>query len=70
MMLGAVLAGGQSTRFGSDRAPAELGGHTLMDRAMIAFAEAIIARPVKLARNPANIDTPADLAAAEARDGL
>ncbi len=37
---------------------------------MRAFAEAIAARPVQLAVNPANINTPADLAAAEKRHGL
>ena len=35
-----------------------------------AFAEAIGARPVQLSANPANINTPADLAAAEKRHGL
>lgn len=34
MILGAVLAGGQSSRFGSDKALAELGGQTLIARAM------------------------------------
>jgi molybdopterin-guanine dinucleotide biosynthesis protein A len=34
MILGAVLAGGRSTRFGSDKALAELGGETLLDRAV------------------------------------
>lgn len=34
------------------------------------FAEAIGARPVQLAAKPANINTPADLSAAEARHGL
>ncbi|MFM5947649.1 MAG: molybdenum cofactor guanylyltransferase [Novosphingobium sp.] len=34
MILGVVLAGGQSSRFGSDKALAELGGHTLLSRAV------------------------------------
>ncbi|MFM5953300.1 MAG: molybdenum cofactor guanylyltransferase [Novosphingobium sp.] len=34
MILGAVLAGGQATRFGSDKALAELGGHSLLARAV------------------------------------
>ena len=34
MILGAVLAGGQSVRFGSDKALAELNGHTLIARAV------------------------------------
>ena len=33
MILGAVLAGGQSSRFGSDKALASLGGQTLLARA-------------------------------------
>ncbi|MBA4356013.1 MAG: molybdenum cofactor guanylyltransferase, partial [Novosphingobium sp.] len=37
MILGAVLAGGQSTRFGSDKALAELGGRTLLARAVEAL---------------------------------
>jgi molybdopterin-guanine dinucleotide biosynthesis protein A len=37
MILGIVLAGGQSTRFGSDKALAELGGHTLLSRAFDAL---------------------------------
>lgn len=38
MILGAVLAGGRSTRFGSDKALAELGGHTLIARAVDALS--------------------------------
>jgi molybdopterin-guanine dinucleotide biosynthesis protein A len=34
MILGAVLAGGLSSRFGSDKALAELGGHTLIAHAV------------------------------------
>jgi molybdopterin-guanine dinucleotide biosynthesis protein A len=38
MILGAVLAGGQSTRFGSDKALAELAGHTLLALAVDTLA--------------------------------
>jgi molybdopterin-guanine dinucleotide biosynthesis protein A len=38
MILGAVLAGGQATRFGSDKALAVLGGHTLIARAVDALS--------------------------------
>jgi molybdopterin-guanine dinucleotide biosynthesis protein A len=38
MILGAVLAGGQSSRFGSDKALAQLGGITLIERAVAALA--------------------------------
>lgn len=34
MILGAVLAGGKATRFGSDKALAELGGRTLLARSV------------------------------------
>jgi molybdopterin-guanine dinucleotide biosynthesis protein A len=37
VILGVVLAGGQSTRFGSDKALAELGGHTLLALAVDAM---------------------------------
>ncbi|MBX9883718.1 MAG: molybdenum cofactor guanylyltransferase [Novosphingobium sp.] len=37
MILGAVLAGGQSSRFGSDKALAPLGGRTLLARAIAAL---------------------------------
>ena len=38
MILGCVLAGGLSTRFGSDKALAELDGHTLIARAVHALS--------------------------------
>lgn len=38
MILGCVLAGGQSSRFGSDKALAELHGHTLLARAVDALS--------------------------------
>ena len=38
MILGAVLAGGQSTRFGSDKALAEVAGHTLIACAVDALS--------------------------------
>ena len=38
MILGAVLAGGLSTRFGSDKALAEYDGHTLIARAVDALS--------------------------------
>ena len=45
MILGVVLAGGLSTRFGSDKALAELGGRTLLARAvdtLSGFAEYVV----------------------------
>ncbi len=38
MILGCVLAGGQSTRFGSDKALAQLGGQSLLTRAVDTLA--------------------------------
>jgi molybdopterin-guanine dinucleotide biosynthesis protein A len=38
VILGAVLAGGQSTRFGSDKALAELGSHSLLTLAVDALS--------------------------------
>ncbi|MDT0507065.1 NTP transferase domain-containing protein [Novosphingobium sp. MMS21-SN21R] len=45
MILGAVLAGGLSTRFGSDKALAELGGETLLAlsvKALEAHSDAVV----------------------------
>ena len=45
MILGVVLAGGQSTRFGSDKALADLNGHTLLNRAydtLTGFCELVV----------------------------
>jgi molybdopterin-guanine dinucleotide biosynthesis protein A len=45
MILGVVLAGGNSSRFGSDKALAELGGHTLLSRAfdtLTGFCELVV----------------------------
>ena len=45
MILGVVLAGGQSTRFGSDKALAEFGGRTLLSRAydtLTGFCELVV----------------------------
>ena len=39
MILGVVLAGGQSTRFGSDKALAELDGQSLLERAIAALGQ-------------------------------
>ena len=39
MTLGAVLAGGQSSRFGSDKALAVLDGQTLLTRAVATLAQ-------------------------------
>lgn len=38
MILGTVLAGGKSSRFGSDKALAEVGGHTLIGQAVDALS--------------------------------
>jgi len=54
LILGAVLAGGQSTRFGSDKALAELDGHTLLERA-VAQLEGWCGAVVVIGRNEAEV---------------
>ena len=51
-VLGAVLAGGASTRFGSPKALAELGGRRILDRVLDAV------RAVRLA---GSLDEPVDI---------
>ncbi len=61
MILGVVLAGGQSTRFGSDKALAELGGRTLLARAVDAlggFCEYVVVAGRELAPAPCIPDWP------------
>lgn len=61
MILGAVLAGGMSSRFGSDKAMAELGGRTLMARAVDAlsgFCEHVVVVGRELAPAPTLPDWP------------
>ena len=61
MILGCVLAGGQSTRFGSDKALAELHGHTLIALAVDALSgwcEHVVVVGRKLAPAPTLPDWP------------
>ncbi len=61
MILGCVLAGGQSTRFGSDKALAELDGHTLIARAVDALSgwcEYVVVAGRELAPAPTLPDWP------------
>lgn len=61
MILGAVLAGGMSSRFGSDKALAELGGHTLLALAVDALSgwcEHVIVVGRELAPAPTHPDWP------------
>ncbi|KPF91690.1 molybdenum cofactor guanylyltransferase [Novosphingobium sp. AAP83] len=56
MILGAVLAGGLSTRFGSDKALAELGGRTLLARAVDALS-GVCETVVVVGRDVASVQT-------------
>lgn len=61
-LLGAVLAGGQSRRFGSDKALAVLGGQTLLERAVAQLAgwcEAVVVIGREEAPAPVVADWPA-----------
>ena len=64
-ILGAVLAGGKSSRFGSDKALAELDGHTLLARAVDALAAIVRRRGRGRPRT-----APAPSAARSARAGM
>jgi molybdopterin-guanine dinucleotide biosynthesis protein A len=61
VILGVVLAGGQSTRFGSDKALAELGGRTLLARAVDSldgFCEYVVVAGREMAPAPTLPDWP------------
>lgn len=61
MILGVVLAGGQASRFGSDKALAELGGRTLLARAVDAldgFCEYVVVAGREMAPAPTIPDWP------------
>tara|TARA_A100001391_G_scaffold21380_2_gene11797 strand:+ start:3435 stop:3953 length:519 start_codon:yes stop_codon:yes gene_type:complete len=65
MILGAVLAGGMSTRFGSDKALAVLDGRTLLERAVESLAQ-VCAKVVIVGRT----DGPAECVADSPRSGM
>lgn len=61
MILGVILAGGQSTRFGSDKALAKLGGRTLLERAvdeLSGWCEHVVVAGRELAPAPTIADWP------------
>ncbi len=61
MILGAVLAGGQATRFGSDKALAAAAGETLLDRAVAQLAvqcDAVVVAGREAAPVPVLADRP------------
>jgi molybdopterin-guanine dinucleotide biosynthesis protein A len=61
VILGVVLAGGQSSRFGSDKALAELGGRTLLARAVDGlggFCEYVVVAGREMAPAPTIPDWP------------
>ena len=59
MTLGAVLAGGRATRFGSDKALAEIGGQSLLSLAIEALRRSC-GRVVVVERDAAPVDTVRD----------
>jgi molybdenum cofactor guanylyltransferase len=69
VILGAVLAGGQSSRFGSDKALADLGGQTLLARA-VATLEAQCDAVVVVGRDTAPVPVGVQFLADWPRPGM